>query len=249
MKTTISLFLCLAGATQIMAATVIPGVDTTTDSSGTIIGDIRLTEDVTWGKFGSSNALGTQTGLYGGDFYANDYTLSMWVDLAGLTGNTTLFGYSGTNPNLSQGYATNALVYNVETGTFLMGDGKLDITTGIFTSQRGDTSDVLNLGDVSKINITLSVLGANGSQTVGLYINGVLLDTLTYNGNMNGNTTNIQTWLNTNVTYGDIKLDTDKALSESEIPGFAGFAPVPEPATASLSLLGLAALMMRRKRA
>ena len=75
---------------------------------------------------------------------------------------------------------------------------------------------------------------------------GSLLDTLSYNGNMNGNADPISSWINPNLTWGEVKWTNEK-LGAEQIAGFAGL-QVPEPASASLGILGLAALMMRRRR-
>ena len=73
-----------------------------------------------------------------------------------------------------------------------------------------------------------------------------LLDKLSYNGNINGNRNDIQGWINHNLTCCEIQW-TDTKLSAEQIAGFAGL-QVPEPASASLGILGLAVLMMRRRR-
>ena len=49
----------------------------------------------------------------------------------------------------------------------------------------------------------------------------VPFDTLSYNGNMNGNRTDIQGWINPNLTWGEIQW-TDTKLSAEQIAGFAG---------------------------
>ena len=73
-----------------------------------------------------------------------------------------------------------------------------------------------------------------------------LRESLSYNGNMNGNRSDIQGWINPNLTWGEIQW-TNTKLSAEQIAGFAGL-QVPEPASASLGILGLAVLMMRRRR-
>ena len=64
--------------------------------------------------------------------------------------------------------------------------------------------------------------------------------------NMNGNANPISSWINPNLTWGEVKWTNEK-LGAEQIAGFAGL-QVPEPASASLGILGLAALMMRRRR-
>ncbi|MFR1411793.1 MAG: hypothetical protein ACLSUW_05540 [Akkermansia sp.] len=46
------------------------------------------------------------------------------------------------------------------------------------------------------LNITLSVTGGNGNQAVNVYVNGDFFDSLSYNGNMNGNQSSVTSWIN-----------------------------------------------------
>ena len=127
-----------------------------------------------------------------------------------------------------------------------MGDGNLNTSNGSFTQDRGDVSETFVVLGGGLLNVTLSVTGADQSQSVDVYVNGSLLDTLSYNGNMNGNANPISSWINPNLTWGEVKWTNEK-LGAEQIAGFAGL-QVPEPASASLGILGLAALMMRRRR-
>ena len=180
---------------------------------------------------------------YGGNFYASNYTISLWLNTSSLTEGTqtTLFGYYGTSAG--QSYGANAL-YLTADAKLGMGDGNLNTSTGSFSQNRGDVSETSVVLEGGFLNVTLAVTGANQSQSVEVYVNGSLLDTLSYNGNMNGNRTDIQGWINPNLTWGEIQW-TDTKLSAEQIAGFAG---LPEPASASLGILGLAVLMMRRRR-
>lgn len=221
-------------------------------SAGTsyVAGTATTTEGITLGKdmtFGSLSQSALPGGFipYGGNFYASNYTISLWLDTSSLTEGTqtTLFGYYGTNAGESHG--TNAL-YLTTDAKLGMGDGNLNTSTGSFSQNRGDVSETPVVLEGGLLNVTLAVTGANQSQSVEVYVNGSLLDTLSYNGNMNGNRTDIQGWINPNLTWGEIQW-TDTKLSAEQIAGFAGL-QVPEPASASLGILGLAVLMMRRRR-
>ena len=193
----------------------------------------------------SQSALPSSFIPYGGNFYASNYTISLWLNTSSLTEGTqtTLFGYYGTSAG--QSYGANAL-YLTSNAKLGMGDGNLNTSTGSFSQNRGDVSETSVVLEGGFLNVTLAVTGANQSQSVEVYVNGSLLDTLSYNGNMNGNRTDIQGWINPNLTWGEIQW-TDTKLSAEQIAGFAGL-QVPEPASASLGILGLAVLMMRRRR-
>ena len=122
----------------------------------------------------------------------------------------------------------------------------MNTSTGSFSQNRGDVSEASVVLGGGLLNVTLAATGANQSQSVDVYVNGSLLDTLSYNGNMNGNSNPINSWINPALTWGEVKWTNEK-LGAEQIAGFAGL-QVPEPASASLGILGLAALMMRRRR-
>ncbi len=193
----------------------------------------------------SSSAIPAGSIPYGANFYASSYTISLWLNTSSLTEGTqtALFGYYGTNA--AQNYGANAL-YLTSDAKLGMGDGNLNTSNGSFTQNRGDVSETSVVLNGCLLNVTLSVTGADQSQSVDVYVNGSLFDTLAYNGNMNGNRNPITSWINPNLTWGEVKW-TDETLGAERIAGFAGL-QVPEPASASLGILGLAALMMRRRR-
>lgn len=215
-------------------------------SSGTMTTTegVALGKDMTFGSL-SSSAIPADSIPYGGNFFASNYTISLWLDASALTSGTqtALFGYYGTNAAAYWG--SNAL-YLTESAHLGMGDGQLDTSTGSFTQQRGTVSGTSVVLEGGLLNVTLSVTGATGRQSVDVYVNGSLLETLTYNGNMNGNSNPINSWINPALTWGEVKWTNEK-LGAEQIAGFAGL-QVPEPASASLGILGLAALMMRRRR-
>lgn len=194
-------------------------------------GTATTTEGITLGKdmtFGSLSQSPLPGGFipYGGNFYASNYTISLWLNTSSLTEGTqtTLFGYYGTSAG--QSYGANAL-YLTADAKLGMGDGNLNTSTGSFSQNRGDVSETSVVLEGGFLNVTLAVTGANQSQSVEVYVNGSLLDTLSYNGNMNGNRTDIQGWINPNLTWGEIQW-TDTKLSAEQIAGFAGL-QVPEP--------------------
>lgn len=126
------------------------------------------------------------------------------------------------------------------------GQTALTTSTGAFSQSRGDLSESAISLTGGLLNITLSVTGGNGNQAVDVYVNGDFFDSLSYNGNMNGNQSSVTSWINPNLTWGEIQW-TNEALAADRIAGFAGL-QVPEPASASLGILGLAVMMMRRRR-
>ncbi len=228
------------------------GLGSVAPESGTLYnsGTMTTTEGVALGKemtFGSlsSSAIPAGSIPYGANFYASSYTISLWLDTSSLTqeAQNALFGYYGYNAN--QSYGANAL-YLTSDAKLGMGDGNLNTSTGSFSQNRGDVSEASVVLGGGLLNVTLAVTGADQSQSVDVYVNGSLLDTLSYNGNMNGDRSDIQSWINPNLTWGEIQW-TDTKLSAEQIAGFAGL-QVPEPASASLGILGLAVLMMRRRR-
>ena len=137
-------------------------------------------------------------------------------------------------------------LYLAADGKLGMGDGALTTSTGAFSQSRGDLSESAISLTGGLLNIVLSVTGGNGNQAVDVYVNGDFFDSLSYNGNMNGNQSSVTSWINPNLTWGEIQW-TNEALAEDRIAGFAGL-QVPEPASASLGILGLAVMMMRRRR-
>ena len=158
---------------------------------------------------------------YGGNFYASDYTISLWLDTSSLTEGTqtTLFGYYGSNAG--QKLRGKCLVSDVRC-KLGMGDGNLNTSTGSFSQNRGDVSEASVVLGGGLLNVTLAATGANQSQSVDVYVNGSLLDTLSYNGNMNGNRADIQGWINPNLTWGGIQW-TDAKLSAEQIAGLPAF--------------------------
>ena len=180
----------------------------------------------------------------GGNFWGGDFTLSFTLNEGVLgAGDTTdvLALYWGTFTDAN--YNSNGITLTWASDkdvTLYIGDGAMsnvgdsadvakitEATT--FTGGRGATFNTkLEMGKT----YTLVNVGGNSNQSVSLYsgldTSVAALETVTYNGNMNGG--------NADTTMGSL------VNSQYAVPA------VPEPTTATLSLLALAGLAARRRR-
>ncbi len=180
---------------------------------------------------------------YGSDFYASDYTLTFTLNIDDSSGDGTyiMLAYWGSLP--SNGYGSNAYAFTVSESsiTLSVGVGSLTSTSDLssatltYNSTSGrsatltstETSEAYDFSqDAEGTVYTLSVVGVSGSQTVSLSVNGEVVASASYNGNMNGTSNPI------NAAYDSSVITL-----------------VPEPATATLGLLALGALALRRRRA
>ena len=197
-----------------------------------------------------------------GNFYAGDYCFSFTIDeadviytdgmITGLNGGKVLaiYGvYSGDN------YKTNAFVLNVQDGAITLSAGRGSLsgvanstapitanTNYTFGTDTGapdyDHSDVgLTVGTTYTIVNQTVVSGTNGMQNISIYAGDFnsALDTLVYKGNMTGGNANT-----TMATWGNTAYNVANAV----VPAPS----IPEPATATLSLLALCGLAARRRR-
>ena len=178
----------------------------------------------------------------GDDFWANSYVLTFTLaeeyDIA--TSGAVIGAYWGTQNNQGgndPGLSANAVYLTESNGslTLNVGDGKLSSVLGStgkldntisFELGRGTTFSTVSIQ--KGVTYTLSVDGADRSMTPTLTWDGGSATAAAYNGNMNGYTVTMNYGVN---------------------PGIAISTPaVPEPTTATLSLLALAGLAARRRR-
>ena len=191
-----------------------------------------------------------------GNFYAGDYSFSFTINADDVTYNTedaitglnggkvlAVYGqYSGTN------YYTNAFVLNVENGAITLSAGRGSLngianadaaitsntgyTFGSGTSDSATSDYALTIGTTYTIVNKTTVVGTTGTQNISIYANdfSTPLDTISYTGNMSGGNENTKL-----VTWGNSAYNVANAT-------------IPEPATATLSLLALAGLAARRRR-
>lgn len=223
--------------------------------AGTTVGELTLEEVMTTGSPSSysnirSGASGTN--ITGGNFYAGDYTLSLWLDASSLspTGESVLFAYSGGT--FSGSPYSNAIAWNGADNTLKLGRGSLNTDTlAMSWNNNFVTSSPLTLLDgLNNITIAVgSVTTSAGNETSAtVWLNGVNVGSLaSYDARMNGGDadTEMSYLVNPNLTYGNVLLTNMKLETSTEI---ATFALMPEPTTATLGLMALAGLAARRRR-
>ena len=249
----LSFILALTAMGASMAADVAwvaPTGGTVYASAGSTYGSLTLNYDMTTGKPSSFNAYSTTlnsvVNIYGGNFYAKDYTVSLWLTTAQLTSDKMLFAYCGLTGSDAAGY--NGITWNSASNTITLGQGNYVANDHSITySSNKQTSNAITLspGD-DLINLTFSVVGANGSQTATIWVNGKNVQTLaSYDGNMNNSADPIKLLFDTNTTYGRIAITNEALTTAAQI---ATLANMPEPTTATLSLLALVGVAARRRR-
>lgn len=178
--------------------------------------------------------------MTGNDRNISTQTVGMWLDLSSITGNATIYSF-GTTGSL--------------TGLQLIYNGN-----GSFTSKRtgeaGQTftinQDIIN-GGWFNLTMALNTNTSTRKTDFQFFLNGEeIVNTLQLaaglNGGQNGTVSvGDNTSAENSFKIADFKA-YDSTLTGEEIKAAWGMV-VPEPATASLSVLGLAVLMMRRRRA
>ena len=165
----------------------------------------------------------------GGEFYSASYTLTFTLDaLYTLEKSGDVLGfYRGSAINNSHGYNAIVLGGTDDALTLTVGRGRAYDTVGDATGIDADTTftfqdSVTFTTAIQKgVTYTLSVTGDNQAMTPTLRWEGGSETLAAYNGNMNG----------------------DAAITSA-----LNLGTVPEPTTATLSLLALAGLAARRRR-
>ncbi len=180
-------------------------------------------------------AWGTAPAL-AGNCWSGDYTLTFTLDsLYTLEGSGSVIGfYRGSATNDTYGYNAIALGGSDTALTLTVGRGRVydtvDSATGIDADTYITFQDKATFTTTIQkgVTYTLSVAGATGAMTPTLTWNGGSEALASYNGNMNGNAA-----FTNALNKGTITITTPT---------------VPEPTTATLSLLALAGLAARRRR-
>lgn len=168
-------------------------------------------------------------------------TVGMWLNLSSLQSQSMIYSF-GSSTNL-QGLR---LFYNAD-GSF----------TYKRTGESGQTfsvsQDVINSGWFN-LTMTLETTASGRKTNVQVFVNGeeygdsFQLDSALNGGQNGGVSVGGSTSASNSFQIADFKAYKDSVLTGEQIKEAWGMGVVPEPATASLSLLGLAALMMRRRR-
>ena len=231
---------CTAFALNTTAAAATGTATFSGDSSynrGTeILDGLYLTKTMTTGT-ATSNALtlDNAVNIYGDNFYAKDYTVSIWVTRASLDSNQLLFAYGANNPTAS--ISANGIYWNAQDQTITIGRGNVanDYTSMNWNSSDYKTSSSLAsyLGDGDMVNFTIAVSGGNQSQIPTVWVNGESQWTAgeKYAGNMNNSANPMKLYVSTEPTYGNITVTDAKLTDATSIYALMGVSTT-EPAAA-----------------
>ncbi len=163
-----------------------------------------------------------------GDFYAGDYAFTFMIETGDIAVSSvdTVLAYWGESA--SNDYGQNW--YQISTDA----SGLISLTVGRGNGTTYKDSAAFTKTLAYDTQYTITTIGASGNQKVTLYDAATwqVIETVSYNGNMNG------------------YYENDVALTEMHYTANTtyGTAVIPEPTTATLSLLALAGLAARRRR-
>ncbi len=198
---------------------------------------------------GTATFQGGTDALYLQHYGENDQPSS--VDLANYTLTMTI---SGLQPGGNAGNTSNTLFNTANAWGLCLSSNDNTKLTAQTNSQQWNSSNNQAFSFPTDAPFTLTVTMGSKNNTNGMYIyingqeecfiNGFYASTTSSNKYCIGNTTAGNK--GTSFTLHNLYVH-DTRLSATEVADF--YASIPEPATASLSLMGLAALLMRRKRA
>ncbi|MDO4411456.1 MAG: PEP-CTERM sorting domain-containing protein [Akkermansia sp.] len=204
-----------------------------------------------------------------GSSYVHPLTSSNWKidDTNGIdNGNGEALNASDGFTIMFNGYATSQnwgdfVSFTVGTQSYKLEINNSDgLNVYNATQQNSYDAQLTNIDRLTWYNYGVSVY--DGTCTlVAIDSAGTVIDETSFSG-LSGNLTNItdiasfemhsgKGYFTDNIAVYDGAIDTDTmvAITKAQVAGKGTLAVVPEPATASLSLLGLAALMIRRRRA
>ncbi len=260
MKKTIIALMALAGVAA--ADTVTTRVSFTegenTYLAGSSYGDLTLSSNMETGS--SENGVITFTpsveilgnGTTSGSWYGvKNNTVSLWIETSSLSNDVLLFGYYSRSAGNSIGY-----YWDADTSTITFGRGTWNSSERSFTFSKSGSGHQESSQSLSTYfsaqdeltNFTISVertddYYANGTATI--WVNGKNAgSTKAFYSDINGG--NPTSYFVGGATYGTIAVTNENLTTAQQIANFA--APVPEPTTATLSLLALAGLAARRRR-
>lgn len=196
MKTLFAI-LAIAAAGAAMAADVAwvtPSGGTITASKGDTFGDITLTYGMTTGNPTAYDSYkDSLVNIFGGNCYAGDYTLSLWLTTDQLKSSKVLFAYCA-NTSSSDARACNGITWNAN-NTITVGQGLYNQSThsySFYSDSNGVSNSVtstqITLNDTDRlVNFTFSVTSSEGTMKPTLWVNGVKIGELgSYTGKMNG---------------------------------------------------------------
>lgn len=226
---------------------------TNTYLAGSTFGDITLNMDMTTGTSVNGSIIFTPAvealGNLGDKWLgAVDHTVSLWVETASLENDGLLFSMYTTNKTQTLGY-----YWNAANSTITFGRGTLNDSG--FTFNNSGTGQQESSADLSSYfsstdgltNITIALnrgIDYYANSTATVWVNGKNAGTTnTFYTDMSGSAAT--NYVVGNATYGTIAITNQTLTTADQVKDLA---LVPEPTTATLSLLALCGLAARRRR-